>query len=113
MHRVSCALCNHVPLDAPSCQSQVANQVKNLVPHVLVGKAQRAVFRSIFSQDNGVFRACAADQPHIPQPLLIRLVPERARGGDKLSVILRSQVDKRALEPDRRRKLDRILNAVP
>jgi 6-phosphogluconolactonase len=47
VHGVAGALGHHVALDAPSGQSQVADQVQHLVAHILVGKAQRAVLRAL------------------------------------------------------------------
>ena len=65
VHGVPGALGHHVALDAMPGQGQVANQVKHLVPHILIGKAQRAVFRPLGTEDDGVLRACAANQTHV------------------------------------------------
>ena len=112
MHRVPRTLRHHVSLNSSPRQRQVPNQIQHLVPHVLIVKPQRPVLRPLRSQDDRVLCARPANQAHVAQLLLVRLVPKRPRRRNELPIRLCRQIHARALPPNRRWKLNRVLDAV-
>src|SRR5579871_3861707 len=112
MHGVPGAFGHDMPFNPAPGQGQVPDQVQNLVAHILVGEAQRAVLRTELSQNDGILRSCPADESHVAQALLVGLVAEGASWGDSGAVPLCSQIDASALPADGGGEVDRVLNAV-
>ena len=112
MHGVSGALGNDVALDAAAGQSQVADQIENLVAHIFIGKAQGAVLRAAGAEDDGVFRTRAANQAHVAEALLIGLVAKGAGGGNGAAVGFGGQIDAGFLAADGSGKVDGVFDAI-
>src|SRR5579862_5252741 len=112
VHGMAGAFRVHMAFDAAASQGEIPNEVEDLVADVFVGEAQRAVFRAVFAEDNGVFRSGATDEAHVAKPLFVGLVAESAGRGDVRPIGSVRQVDGRPQAPDGGGKIDGVVDAV-
>ena len=59
------ALGHNVALDAAPGESEIADQVKDFMAHILVRKAQRTVLRPFCTENDDALRSGAADEAHV------------------------------------------------
>ncbi len=75
MHRMSRPLRNYLPQNWPSDQCQIANQIKHLVPHWLIGVTQTLRIQyPLLGETNRILKRGPTNQPHISH--LIQLMLE-------------------------------------
>src|SRR5579863_8976907 len=112
MHRVPGAFCYDVALDAAPSESEVTDQVEDLVADELIGKTQRAIFGPIRAKHDGVLGTCAANQTHVAQLLFVSLVAKGASAGDLGPVCVGGQIDAGLLFADGGWEVDGVLNPI-
>ncbi len=112
VHEVAGALGDDVAFDAAAGEGEIADEVENLVADVLVAEAERAVLRAFGAEDDGVFRAGAADEAHVAEALLVGLVAEGAGGCDESAVGFGGEINAGFLLADGGGELDGVVDAV-
>src|SRR5581483_254051 len=112
MHGMTGALGDHVAFDAAPREREIPDQIENFVPYIFIRKAQRAILRAVFAEDDGILRAGAADQAHVAEALLVSLIAEGACRCDISVVGSHCEVDRGALAADGGRKINGVVDAV-
>jgi len=112
VHGVSGALGYDVAKNVVAGESEVADEVEDLVANELVVKAQRAVGDALAIQDDGISFGDTADQTHVAQLLFVLLEAEGAGGSDLRAIVAGSEINDKALAADGRGEVDLVGDAV-
>ena len=112
MHGVSGAFGHNVSKNMMAGQSQIANQVEDLVAGELVAETQIAVQDAVTAEHDDTFFSGAADQAHIAQLLFVFAPAKGSRRGDVALVSARGKINLVALAADGRRKIHLIGDGV-
>src|SRR6185312_12504547 len=102
------AIRNDTADDLFSQQRQIADQIKNLVPHKLIREAQGTIFHAIIHDNNYIVFSCTADEAHIPHGLLLTKKSERPGWRQFLTVEFARKIDFKCLPPNRTREINLV-----
>src|SRR5579872_4694016 len=109
---MSGAICDYLAQDVMPEQSQVADEIENLVAHEFVGKAQRTIPDAGIGKHNRIFFRRAADQPHVAQFTFVSQKTECASWGNVALVSVAGEIEIENLQANGTRKIDGVRNRI-
>lgn len=112
VHGMACTFGHHAALDAASGKRKITDEVENLVADKFIDETERSIFDASRSHEDRAFRACAADETHVSESLLVSFIAEGACGSDLSAVGFCGEIECEAVAPDGRRKVNGVIDAV-
>ena len=112
VHGVSSALGDDMAEDVVAGESEVTDEVEDLVAGELVGEAEVAVEDALAGEHDDAFFGGAADEAHVAEHFFVFAPAEGAGGGDFALVGAGGEVDDVSLATDGRREVDFVRDGV-